>query len=69
MGWDYSKLPEDKLSYVQQLVQDNNVGALLKVHNNYKLSRYTYCCGTKGILLHFKRLLDERIGGEGKDNK
>lgn len=65
MAWDYSKLPDSKLEHVRRLVEQEDTKGLLIVHNNYKLSSYTYCCDTRGVLLHFKKLLDER---EGKDN-
>lgn len=61
MNWDYYKLPENKLAYVQQCIEENDEHALIRIHNIYKLSPHTYCCSGAGIINHFKHLLNERL--------
>lgn len=51
--WMWHRLPKTEYNNVIKLYENRDVDGLMTIHNNYKLSRYTYCCGTKSTILNW----------------
>lgn len=48
MDWDFSKLPQEEVNNVIEKYERRDIVALMLIHNKYKLSKVTYCCGEDG---------------------
>ncbi len=60
--WDFSKLPKDEHPSVLQHLSDGNVVELIRLHNKYKLSEYSYCCsGTEGVVRWFTWAVEQGV--------
>lgn len=42
--WDFSKLPDHEHQNVRRLLQTNDLVALVRIHDKYRLSANVYCC-------------------------
>lgn len=47
--WDFSKLPETEHARVIELINMEAWAKLLIIHDQYKLSPYSYCCDLEGF--------------------
>jgi hypothetical protein len=47
--WDFTLLPENEHERVLELITNEMWGELLRIHDQYKLSPYTYCCDLEGF--------------------
>lgn len=47
LEWDFSKLPKTKHHEAIQAFNNRDISKLLKLHNQYKLSSFKYCCGAE----------------------
>lgn len=52
-GWDFSKLPENMRPEVKRLHNAGDAEGLLKIHDQYGLSIYNYCCYKGGLINWF----------------
>lgn len=43
-SWDFSKIPDEVINTVIELIDSNDAGMLMKIHNDYRLSYELYCC-------------------------
>jgi len=59
--WDFSKLPESEHALAIEATQNARVGALILLHDQYRLSPYSYCgCGDeKAVLAHFQKAIQD----------
>lgn len=59
--WDFSKLPESEHALAIEATQNARVGALILLHDQYRLSPYYYCgCGDeKAVLDHFQKAIQD----------
>jgi len=48
--WDFSKLPENRHAEIIQAAQDKDYLTIIRLHNEYHLSPYFYCCATDGLI-------------------
>ena len=48
--WDFTKLPEAEYNKAIQAYEDDEPEVLLDLHNTYKLSANSYCCGWQKIV-------------------
>lgn len=68
--WDFTKLPEHEHQRVVDAYATNQVGVLMAIHNDYRLSPEYYCCEGKAVVKWFKWALDrEIIKGKTEDKK
>jgi len=58
---DISKLPESEHALAIEATQNARVGALILLHDQYRLSPYSYCgCGDeKAVLAHFQKAIQD----------
>ncbi len=71
MSWDFSKLPRSEYKEVIKLHRVSDIKGLLKIHDKYRLSNYSYsesdllkCCSAThvGVMQYFgKEINDGRI--------
>lgn len=47
--WDFTRLPENEHARVIELITNEMWGELLRIHDQYNLSPYTYCCDLEGF--------------------
>ena len=60
--WDFSKLPESEFESVKSLLAANDIQALVKIHDRYQLSEYSYCCsGIEGVRNWFQWAVNQGI--------
>ncbi len=60
--WNFQNLPKDKYNEAIEAVENYNFKKLLLLHNKYKLSPYSYCCGSDNILYRFfKNAIEKNI--------
>ena len=60
--WDFSKLPESEHENVKALLAKNDIQGLVKIHDRYKLSEYSYCCsGIEGVRNWFTWAIEQGI--------
>ena len=60
--WDFSKLPESEHERVKEMLSENNIQGLVRIHDKYQLSPHSYCCsGVEGVLNWFQWAIDEGI--------
>ena len=52
--WDFKKLPASEYANAIQLVNNQDYAGLIKLHDQYKLSPFTYCCNSRAVLLWFQ---------------
>jgi len=54
--WKFENLPSGMKDEVIDLINSGNSKELLKIHNEYKLSSHSYCCGEsdKQLIRWFK---------------
>jgi hypothetical protein len=53
--WNFENIPDIEKESIRALVSERNARELIKMHDKYKLSNYTYCCGdaSKQVLAWF----------------
>lgn len=60
--WDFSKLPESEHANVKALLSQNDIQGLVKIHDKYQLSEYSYCCsGIEGVRNWFTWAIEQGI--------
>jgi len=59
--WDFSKLPTYEHNNVLELFSRNAWGALMKIHNEYKLSPTVFCCNDGPVRRWFAYAINEGI--------
>lgn len=60
--WDFSKLPESEHARVKALLSQNDIQGLVKIHDKYQLSEYSYCCsGIEGVRNWFTWAIEQGI--------
>lgn len=59
MTWDFSKLPESEYDRVALAVETANERELIRIHDEYKLSDFSYCCGQSGVYQWFLQFIQE----------
>ena len=70
--WDFSKLPTSEHNNVLELFSRNAWGALMKIHNDYKLSSTVFCCNDAPVRRWFSYAIENGIikaQEDGQDNK
>lgn len=45
--WNFTRLPEEEWQNFEKLYNERNFVELVKIHNKYRLSEYTYCCSAE----------------------
>jgi len=43
-SWNFNKLPKEKFNEAIKAFNEVDIDILVKLHNDYKLSSYNYCC-------------------------
>jgi len=65
--WDFSKLPKERHKEVIELVNENQIGKLVAIHDEYSLSSFSaYCCHGNGhfVMRFYKEAIEkEYING------
>jgi predicted nucleotidyltransferase len=51
--YDFEKIPKEEYAGILTALRARNGEYLREIHDRYKLSEYSYCCGTVGIVPHF----------------
>lgn len=51
--WDFTKLPETEHGKVVDALERRDERTLLILHDQYRLSEYSYCCNLTGVVNHF----------------
>lgn len=59
--WDFSKLPQSEHQRVIEAYATNQVGVLMAIHNDHKLSPEHYCCDGKPVMRWFRWAIKEGI--------
>lgn len=59
--WDFTKLPDHEHQRVLDAYAANQVGVLMAIHNDYRLSPEHYCCEGKAVLRWFKWAIEKGI--------
>lgn len=58
----YEDIPEERRAEVRNLIEGNDIIALLRIHDEYKLTDYKYgCCNADGMMAFFKAGLKEGL--------
>lgn len=47
--WDFAKLPEEKREEFLQAYNSGDIDRVVAMHDEYRLSEYSYCCDLSGI--------------------
>ena len=55
-NWQYSKLPKNLHQEAITAYEEDNIKVMMKLHNDYKLSPVTYCCGCDDIMRKFWKI-------------
>ena len=68
-NWDFSLLPEIEYGPVIEAYNTGDIIALIRIHDQYKLSRFSYCCDQAGLLAWFKYGIENNFFSQGEGEK